>query len=417
MRRKCSLAAKAGIPLLVLVLYPEQCPALYQYDDGEYGIVLSAALDAGLAAVVYADDADRRGEGKEVLWNGGLRLLADGFAGERLRGRLNILQNVRRVPEIDLPGGFAAADVERSALLFWQQHEGAATRADLVLDSGSLTWGTESRALTLGRQPVQLSVTSTFTPNDLFAPFAPQQFYRVYKPGVDAVRYEHRLADLTQLSLVGVLGYGEEPGSANGWSSAPEWERMSVLGRYVRSVGSLEWGVLAGVVRESNIVGASLQGELTDWLGLRAEGHYRDGDQDDSSDGTMLSAGLEHRFASSLTLRLEQMYNSFGSSSMADADQALASGSLEPGYLGQHYSAFALGYEFSPLLTGEFLYLRNWTDGSHSFSFYAVYSLADEAELALQITLPEGKAPDAQSLGSELGMQPVRAALEYRHYF
>ena len=59
-----------------------------------------------------------------MLWNGDLRLLADGFAGERLRGRLNILQNVRRVPEIDLPGGFAAADVERSALLFWQQHEG-----------------------------------------------------------------------------------------------------------------------------------------------------------------------------------------------------------------------------------------------------------------------------------------------------
>ena len=55
--------------------------------------------------------------------------------------------------------------------------------------------------------------------------------------------------------------------------------------------------------------------------------------------------------------------------------------------------------------------------GPTSLSFYAVYSLADEAELALQITLPEGKAPDAQSLGSELGMQPVRAALEYRHYF
>ena len=57
----------------------------------------------------------------------------------------------------------------------------------------------------------------------------------------------------------------------------------------------------------------------------------------------MLSAGLEHRFASSLTLRLEQMYNSFGYCSIADADQALADGSLEPGYLGQHYSAFDPG--------------------------------------------------------------------------
>lgn len=410
-------AAGACFLCIALLLRPGQCPALYRFTGEECGLSISAAVNAGLGVAVNPEDTPLYAEQKDVLWSGDLRLLADGFAGERLRGWLNILQNIRTAQSVSLPGRFAPSDVERSTLFSWQQHESENSRGDLVLDGGYLTWGTESDALTLGRQPVQFSVTSSFTPNDFFAPFAPQQFYRVYKPGVDALRYEHRLADLTQFSLVGVLGYEEDPDSANGWRREPDFRRTSVLGRYVRSAGGFEWGVLAGVVRENNIVGASLQGELNDWLGLRTEGHYRDSHQDAVSSGAMLSVGLEHRFESSLTVRLEQMYNSFGYSSIEDADRALADTTLEPGYLGQHYSAFDMGYEFSPLLTGELLYLRNWTDGSHSFSFYAVYSLADEAELSLQVTLPEGKEPDTRSLGSELGMQPVRAALEYRHYF
>lgn len=409
--------AWAAVLFFFLVVDPVRCLALYQFTGEESGLTISAAVNAGLGVAVNPRNTWLYAERHDELWSGDLRLLADGFAGERLRGRLNILQNIRSVLSINFPGGFAASDVERSALFSSQQHASDTTRADLLLDGGSLTWGTESRSLTLGRQPVQFTVTSSFSPNDFFAPFAPQQFYRIYKPGIDALRYEHRLADLTQFSLVGVLGYEEDPDSANGWSREPAWQRTSVLGRYARSAGGLEWGVLAGVVRENTVVGASLQGELTDWLGIRAEGHYRDSHQDAVSSGSILSVGLEHRFASSLTVRLEQMYNSFGYSSIAAADQALATGILEPGYLGQHYTAFDAGYEFSPLLTGELLYLRNWTDGSHSFSLYAVYSLADEAELALQVTLPEGKGPDAHSLGSELGMQPVRIALEYRHYF
>ncbi|MHB1351505.1 MAG: hypothetical protein ACYCYR_16750 [Desulfobulbaceae bacterium] len=407
----------AALLFLALVLDPVQGLALYQFTGEEYGLSVSGSFNAGLGAAVNPGNSWLAGERHDVLWSGDLRLLADGYAGERLRCRLNILQNIRTVRSVFPTGGFAPSDVERSSLFSQEQHESGNTRADLVLDTGSLTWGTERSALTLGRQPVQFTVTSSFSPNDFFAPFAPQQFYRVYKPGVDALRYEHRLADLTQFSLVGVLGYEEDPDSANGWRREPDWQHTSLLGRYVRSAGRLEWGMLAGVVREDNIVGASLQGELNDWLGLRAEGHFRDSHQDTDSSGSVLSVGLEHRFASSLTVRMEQMYNSFGYDSIAEADQALASSALAPGYLGQHYSAFAMGYEFSPLLTGELLFLRNWSDHSHSVSCYAVYSLADEAELALQVTLPAGKEPDAQSMGSELGMQPLRVALEYRYYF
>ena len=357
------------------------------------------------------------GEEDGKPWDLNLRLLADGFVGENWRAWVNILENVRTVSVLPPVARSTVVGVERSSLFSWEQDDRGSAQAAMVLDAGYAAWGSDHGELTLGRQPVQFSVTNYYTPNDFFAPFAAQHFYRVYKPGVDAIRYEGRLADLAQFSLVGVLGYDEDLGAENGWSRAPLWRRTSLLGRYARSLGGLEWGTLVGVVRESEVIGASLQGELTDWLGVRAEGHYRDSSREGVPSGTRLSCGLEHRFANNLTLRVEQMYNGTGYASIAEAEQALREDGAERWYLGRHYSAFNLGYEFSPLLTGEFLYLRNWTDSSQVIALYAVFSVGNEAELALQVSLPEGDEPGAQSLGSELGSQPALYALEYRHYF
>jgi hypothetical protein len=85
-----------------------------------------------------------------------------------------------------------------------------------------------------------------------FGSFAPQNFYRVYKPGVDTVRFERQLANLSQLTLAGVLGYDRDPESDSGWSRSPDWDRTSVLGRYVMDAGGFEWGalgVLSGTAR------------------------------------------------------------------------------------------------------------------------------------------------------------------------
>lgn len=132
-----------------------------------------------------------------------------------------------------------------------------------------------------------------FTPNDFFAPFAPRSFYRIYRPGVDAVRFERRLANLSQLTLVGVLGYERDPESDSGWSRSPAWDRTSVLGRYIVDTAGFEWGVLGGLVRDSPVAGASLQGELWQWLGLRAEGHYLDSRQDERGRELTVSVGLD----------------------------------------------------------------------------------------------------------------------------
>lgn len=102
----------------------------------------------------------------------------------------------------------------------------------------------------------------------------------MYKAGVDAARFDLRLSDLSQFTLIGVLGYHEEQDAGNGWSRAPDWGRTSLVGRLTRNRGDFEWGLVAGRVRDYRVFGASLQGDLFHWLGIRAEGHYQDTEKD-----------------------------------------------------------------------------------------------------------------------------------------
>jgi len=413
------LVGMQGALVMALILGGlEPAAALYQSSGESWDLQLTGSVNTGLGLFVYPRDTFLYDSQEETVWSGDFRMVAEGQYGEMLRVEGNILQNYRSAPSFWQAGSRSRqSDVERSALLYWQQHDGDNTQADLVFDGAQLAIGDRFRELLIGRQPISLSVTFYFTPNDFFAPFAPQNFYRLYKPGVDAVRFEQRLADLAQFSLVGVLGYDMDQDSDSGWTRAPSWERTSLLARYIRNVDDWELGLLGGMVRQGWIFGASCQGELFDWLGIRSEGHYLNTWEEGQENGLKMSIGLEHRFASSLTLRLEQMYNATGYASVAEAEAALLAGTLRPGYLGRHYTALDMGYEFTPLLAGEFLYLRNWTDGSQSFSVYGIISLSDESELAVTVTVPEGTTPDNASIGSEMGLQPARYTVEYRIYF
>jgi len=403
---------------LLTLLPAGSAPAFYSVEGDNFHLGLRGTMNAGVAKVQYPETIFIFSDADESAWNGDFRLLADATVGDNFRAEANVLENVRSTPVFVLPGSRAARQtVERSSAFLWQQHDSDNTQAFLVLDSGSFSISNVSNDLTIGRQPVNLSVTFYFTPNDFFAPFAPQHFYREYKSGVDALRYERRLADLTQLTFLAVLGYDTDPDSQNGWSSAPDWQRTSLIGRVTHILGEYELGVFGGTLADYAVAGASLQGDVFPWLGVRAECNYRDTRTDDLADGLQVSVGIEHRYSGRLIARLEQMYNGLGYATIREADKALMEGVLRPGYLGREYTAFDISYEFSPLLTGEMLYLHNWTDYSSSFSLYWLYSLSDESELALTINLPLAEKPDQQSLNSEFGILPAALTLEYRLYF
>ncbi len=304
-------------------------------------------------------------------------------------------------------------DVERSSALEWSFSDD--DYVHLAIDRLNISWSYNRLDLIAGRQPINLATTFYFTPNDFFAPFSAQAFYRVYKPGVDAVRAEVRLGNLSQLSLISVLGYKRESDSDTGWSRDPDWHRTSYVCRISTIFRDFEWALLGGVVREDDVIGGSLQGELFQWLGVRSEGHVAD--PDDSQRNLELSLGIEHRWENSLNLRLEHFYHGKGASSVSDYDITPTAAQGNNIYLGRNYTALGIGYEFTPLLNAEMLAIANLTDHSYLLSLNAIYSLSDEAELAIDLGVPIGNKPEGNEIKSEFGLYPYSVRIEVRRYF
>ncbi|MFC1867623.1 hypothetical protein ACFL0H_05765 [Thermodesulfobacteriota bacterium] len=306
-------------------------------------------------------------------------------------------------------------DVERSAAMEWGFSN--EKYVHLAIDRLNVRWSKDRIDLILGRQPINLATTFFFSPNDFFAPFAAQTFYRVYKPGVDAIRAEVRLGDLSQLTLISALGYSRAPGGDTGWSDEPESDRASYIFRVSTVYNDFEWALIGGPVRKVDVIGGSLQGELFKWLGVRAEGHVADPDDSRLDSYTELSVGLEHRWTNSLDVRLEHFHHGIGLDSVSDYSAISTAANSGSSYLGRNYLAIGAGYEFTPLLSAEMSVISNLKDNSCLWSLNTVYSLSNEAELSLNLGVPVGKEPEGAEIKSEFGLYPYSINAEVRYYF
>lgn len=299
-------------------------------------------------------------------------------------------------------------DVERSGALEWSLSDDK--YAHLAVDRLNARWSSGRVDISVGRQAINLATTFFFSPNDFFAPFSAQAFYRIYKPGVDAVRSELSISELSVVSLIAVQGYQQQAGSDSAWSDAPESSRNSYLARYVANVAGFEWGFVAGKVRRTRIQGGSISGELVGWLGIRAEGHQLQELDNNNSAHSRYSIGIEHRWQNSLMLQLEQYYHGPGATEVTAYDFSQA-------YPARRYQALGLSYEFSPLLSGQLSILRNQIDASKLYTVNAIYSLTNESELAMSLSIPDGKQPVGTSINSEFGAYPKVLNIEIRAYF
>ena len=404
---------KAVLCALAL-LFPLRAVGFYAWSGaGSYGD--ARALLRGFASAYRYPYEGALYPDTSVQGIGGVaRLMSVSGFGAQFGFEFNAYQSY--IPSDLLLGSVAsgtALDTERSAALDWSYSDD--DYAHLAIDRLNARWSAQRLDVRVGRQPVNLATTFYFTPNDFFAPFAAQAFFRVYKPGVDAARADYRLGNLSTVSLISVLGYEPDAEAETGWSGRPDVDRSSYLGRLAGVVHDVELALLVGRVRRTDIIGASLQGEWFDWLGVRAEGHIAAPREHDENNYTELSVGFEHRWPSSLELRLEYFHH--GSGADDEDDYRLALRPDASGYLARRYLALGAGYEFTPLLRGEALVIANLVDASRLLSLYAVYSLADEAELALNVGLPFGDQPEGLRVRSEFGLFPRAGTLELRLYF
>lgn len=407
---------------VTLLLSTLSIPALafYEWQSDDRSFDLSALIRG--FGVVYENPEnqffyeDKSDAGAAAI----ARLIMHGRAGQHLGLDVSAYQTYIPASMASLQNNLGTTlDVERSSALEWSFSDDDYV---LAIDQLNISWSYNRLDLIAGRQPINLSTTFYFTPNDFFAPFSAQAFYRVYKPGVDAVRAEVRLGNLSQLSLISVLGYKRDSDSDTGWSSDSDGHRTSYVGRISTTFHDFEWAFLGGVVREADVIGGSLQGELFQWLGVRAEGHVAD--PDDSQRHSELSLGIEHRWENSLNLRLEQFYHGKGAGSVSDYGITSTATQSESIYLGRNYTALGMGYEFTPLLNAEMLAIANLIDYSYLLSLNAIYSLSDEAELAVNLGVPIGKKleetdvpPEYYEIKSEFGLYPYSANIEVRCYF
>lgn len=352
-----------------------------------------------------------------------IRLIGETFFGSSVLVSVHALQVVSNVSA--QPVNAAAFNLirtgerNRTAALRWNQATEDVS-AFLELDQASVRVSLPPVDLTVGRQPINLATASLFTPNDFFAPFAAQAFFQIYKPGVDAARFDLELGPLSYVSGYAVLGYdhGPEPSAKDPVSL----DASSLLGRAVTVLGDFELSLLGGVVASRAVLGGGLQGELFDWLGVRGEGHVKLDEGGDLEREVLAALGIEHRFESSLFVRAEYYHNGAGAAGVDDYVETLLGGLGDLPYLGRHLLGAGASYELTPLLLGDLLALVNLVDGSALLNAYAQYSLLDEAELVVIASVPIGPGPRNLTsifaeVPSEFGLYPVSVSVELRAFF
>ncbi|MBI5815972.1 MAG: hypothetical protein HZB29_10250 [Nitrospinae bacterium] len=304
--------------------------------------------------------------------------------------------------------GAASYGVMRSPALYLTERNDGGSRAFLDVDRINLRATAGPVDVIAGRQPISMATCYYFTPNDFFAPFAASTFYRLYKPGVDAVRVEARLGDLTQFTAASALGYEKKPADPSGYGDGVDWGESSYVARLTTSAAGLEIGALAGRAHGDVVTGGSFQGEIGK-LGIRGEGHYVH-PEDGAPGAAKIAVQLERKYENSLTLRAEYYHNGAG----ATAAEDYQAGQYYPA---RDYAAIGAGYEFTPLLTGEMVTVINLDDGSYAPYLYFLYSLADEMEMALGFSSPRGDPPSVTGAQSQYGGAPSTFTVEIRAYF
>ena len=400
---------QAGWLLSCLFLIAQPAEALYSWDEaqsrGDARLLLRGFALASRKPSKPAVDQERD---KQAL--GGLaRIMADSRYQQGWHVEFNAYQTYMSRSLVAEQGSLGTVlDVERSGLLEWSLSD--TEYAQLAVDRLNAHWSAGRFDIRLGRQAINLASTFFFTPNDFFAPFASQAFYRVYKPGVDAIRSEIAVGDLGSLSVIAVQGYRQDSSTDSGWSDDAETSRNSYLTRYIANAMGFEWNLMAGKVRRTRVQGGAISGELFGWLGLRAEGHRLEEIDKPGPSLSKYSIGLEHRWENSFMLQIEQYYHGPGA---VDVNEYV----LDQAYPARRYQAMGMSFEFTPLMLGQLSVVHNQIDSSRLYNLNAVYSLSNESELSIDLSLPEGQTPAGSVIRSEFGAYPRILNIEIRAYF
>ena len=275
-------------------------------------------------------------------------------------------------------------------------------------------WQSDWALVTVGRQAINWSTTSFFVPNDFFAPFGAETFFRTYKAGVDAALVEVGLSDLSLLSFVHVAGY--RPDRENSASNTYTPDLGSTLVRYTNNIADWDLSLAVGEIQDLRTVAVGFQGEIPPGVSLRVAGNAQQ-HRDQQAQRRLrrnIAINLERLVTEDLLVQAETYLQTAGADTVGDYAKSQALGLR---YAAQSYSAIGLGQQWSPLVRGQYLVIANHSDGSAQLLTFHGVSLSDEADLSCSLAGSIGRVRDHQDRVTEFGQNPYSYTLAFTAYW
>lgn len=296
--------------------------------------------------------------------------------------------------------------------------------------------------LTVGRQPINFSKAYFWNPLDVFAPFDPRAFDRDYKPGVDAVRAQIALGEVSGIDLVATEGPRlvlapdgtvlADPRTSIGWTRVGS----AVLARAYGDVHHLDVAVQAGKIYGGWQAGAGFAGELAGW-GIRGEGAYflaedratqlvpeRDGTIRTlrlTPDHASVVAGIDRRFDSGLYVAAEYYYNGAGENrdTLAGDVRVLLGETTDSA---RHLAGALAAFDVTPLVRAQFVVLAAPAEPSALFAPQVTVNAMENLDVLVAAFVGVGPSAVDGPAGiaiprSEFGSSPLAGFAEIKLYF
>ena len=280
------------------------------------------------------------------------------------------------------------------------------------IDRANAQVHTRRADLTIGRQAIGWGRGVMFTAVDLFAPFSPLEVDREWRPGVDAIRADVKLAERSSLDLVGAFG------------DTLDRSAFAVRARGYASVIDVE---VVGGRRAEDLFGgvtSSAAGGDVEIHGEAAAFHVPSRLDHDIVWKAVIGGSYRFPIGSGILAYAEYHYSGFGAVHPEAIPVLLTTPSFLERYLRgdmQILSRHAIGvtgsYEASPEFTYSGQWLHNPGDGSGIVAPALTYTFNDAVSVLGTVYVPYGQPPSGGLLRSEYGATPLSGLLQLRLYF
>ena len=289
------------------------------------------------------------------------------------------------------------------------------------LDRFNVQLQLQSGDLTIGRQAITLGSARIINPTDVFLPFNVRTRNTEYRTGIDAIRFQKPLGELSELDLGIIIGDSAKP------------ENSAVFIQYLSHFSESDIQLTAIQFSKQYLIGIGIQsavGAMGTWFEMA----YVAGDDD----YVRLSTGIDYAPTENTLLMIEYHKNGAGAGSphqyqSLKNDIAYQSGGVF--FLNKDYVMPSLSWQASALLSFSLQGILNLRDDSRFLNTSLSYSISENFYMGLSYYHFSGKdiqlsptvldpafakeliPTPSLELGSEYGSNPNSVSVNFSYYF